>query len=142
MISKKYDIIYSIGLSCSCATYMKEAKLRACSGPFDWLTNASFEQRFELMLNDFTGFLDKEYLEPMEKPSALPPDKNNDYYKNTKTGLYFWHDFPADVSFEKAYPQIKEKYERRITRFYENIKSKNKVLLIWLSHDTTPPQTI
>ena len=53
---KKYDIIYSIGRDCACASYLQQNGLRLTSGPFDWLTNAGFEDRFELMLNDFQCF--------------------------------------------------------------------------------------
>ena len=140
---KKYDVIYSLGRDCSCAMYMKKRKLRMCSGPFDWLTHAGFEDRFKLMLNGFECFLDKKYLKPMPKPSQFPSDKNNAYYENTKTGLYFWHDFPADKTFENAYDEIKLKYERRIKRFYDNIQNKNRVLLIWLSQiDYTPDDVV
>ncbi len=139
-MKKSYDVVYSIGRDCACASYLKEFNLRACSGPFDWLTNAGFEKRFELILNGFEYFLDKQYLVQMEKPTMFPSDKNNDYYENTKTELYFYHDFPADTSFSDAYPSIKEKYERRIARFYNNIKTGKRVLLVWLSHITDLPQ--
>ena len=78
----------------------------------------------------------------MPKPTQFPADKNNDYYENIKNKLYFWHDFPADTSFEEAYPKVKLKYERRIKRFYENIKDKNRVLLVWFSQVHQTPDNI
>lgn len=142
MIHKKYDIIYSIGRDCACASYLQQNGLRLTSGPFDWLTNAGFEDRFELMLNDFQYFLDKKDLKQMPKPTQFPADKNNDYYENIKNNLYFWHDFPADKSFDETYPEVKLKYERRIKRFYENIKDKNRVLLVWFSQVHQTPDNI
>lgn len=140
---KKYDIIYSIGRDCACASYLQKNGLRLTSGPFDWLTNAGFEERFTLLLNDFQDFLDKKYLKQMPKPTQFPADKNNDYYENIKTHLYFWHDFPSDKTFDEAYPEIKQKYARRIKRFYDNIKNKNKVLLVWFSQvHQTPDKTV
>lgn len=140
---KKYDIIYSIGRDCACAIYLKQNGLRITSGPFDWLTNANFEDRFNLLLNNFEYFLDKKYLKLMPKPSQFPADKNNDYYENTKTHLYFWHDFPADKNLNIVYPEIKKKYDRRIQRFYNNIKNKKRVLLVWFSQvHQTPDKTI
>ncbi len=142
-MKQKYNIIYSLGRDCACAMYMKKAHLRSCSGPFDWLTNADFKTRFDLMTHDFDGFLDVDCLKKMEKPTAFPADKNNDYYENIKTGLYFWHDFPADMSFDKAYPRVKKKYDRRIRRFYETVRKGEKVLLIWFSHvDNTPDKVV
>lgn len=35
---KKYDIIYSIGRDCACASYLQQNGLRLTSGPFDWLS--------------------------------------------------------------------------------------------------------
>lgn len=141
-MAKKYDIIYSIGRDCACATYLQKNGLRLTSGPFDWLTNANLEDRFTLLLNDFKYFLDEKYLKQMPKPTQFPADKNNDYYENTKTHLYFWHDFSADKSFEEAYPEVKRKYERRIKRFYNNVKNKDKVLLIWFSQVHQTPDDV
>ena len=142
-MKKKYDIVYSIGRDCWCASYLWECGVRLTSGPFDWLTKASFEDRFILMLNDFKYFLDKKYLKLMPKPTNRPVDENNDYYENIKTHLYFWHDFSCDKSFDEAYPLVKEKYERRIKRFYRNIKNKKNVLLVWFSQvDQTPDDVV
>ncbi len=132
-MEKTYSIIYSLGRDCACAQYMIKTNLRLSSGPFDWLTNASFEERFDLVLNDFEGYFNKEDFVKMEKPIQFPSDKQNDYYRNIKTKLFYWHDFPNDISFEDAYPKIKNKYDRRIKRFYKNIKKRKKVLLIWFS---------
>lgn len=133
-MKKQYDTIYSIGQDCACATYMKQARIRECSGPFDWLTSANFEKRINIILNDFDDFLNKEDLKVMPKPTQFPADKNNTYYENIRTGLYFWHDFPADKNLETAYPLVKEKYDRRINSFIENIKTKENILLIYFTH--------
>ena len=133
-MNNQYDIIYSLGRDCSCAMYMQKAELRLCSGPFDWLTNAGFEERFELIFNNFAGFMDINNFKLMEKPTAFPSDDIHDYYENTQNHLYFWHDFPAGQSLEQSFPEVKAKYERRIKRFYTNIKTKDRVLLIWFSH--------
>ena len=74
-MKQKYDIIYSIGRDCACAMYMKQANLRACSGPFDWLTNANFETRIDLILNDFQDFINKNDIVPLEKEMAWEREK-------------------------------------------------------------------
>ena len=63
-MKKKYNIIYSIGQDCACGLYMKKARIRCCSGPFDWLTNTSFENRINIILNDFEE--DKFIIEKIE----------------------------------------------------------------------------
>ena len=133
-MKKKYNIIYSIGQDCACGLYMKKARIRCCSGPFDWLTNTSFENRINIILNDFEDFFNKEDFRIMQKPTNFPDDKGNEYYENTRTGLYFWHDFPTNIDFETIFPSVKEKYNRRIKRFYDNIINNEKILLIYFSH--------
>lgn len=138
---ERYDIIYSLGRDCSCASYLQRSGLRLTSGPFDWVTNANLEERFELLLNDFQYFFDKEYLKPQEK-QCDHYDKYNDYYENVRTNIYFWHDFPVNMPFEEAYIAAKEKYNRRINRFYENIKNNEKVLLVWFSKFHQTPDDV
>lgn len=131
---KKYDVIYSLGRDCACSKYMKKAKLRICSGPFDWLKNASFERRLECMLNDFDGFFNFEDFKPLEKNKNLDVDKHCDYYANVKSQFYFLHDFQEGLPLSETFQGVKDKYERRIKRFYKKIADNKKVLLIWFSH--------
>lgn len=129
-----YDLIYSIGRDCACSGYLIMNKLRAYSGPFDWLTNASFEKRFELMMNDFQDFLNPSDFKFLPKDPNVFNDPKCDYYENIKTDFYYYHDFPAGIPFNETFGDIEEKYNRRIKRFYQKIKSAKKVLLVWFSH--------
>lgn len=113
--------------------YLNKTKLRTTSGPFDWLTNADFETRINLILNDFKDFLNKEDLKPLQKDPNFINDDNNDYYENTRTSFYFYHDFPVNQDFDLAFEDAKEKYERRIERFLSNLKTKKRILLVWFS---------
>lgn len=127
----KYDIIYSLGSSCATAQYMQKHFLRITSGPFDWLINVDFKTKIEMILNNFDRFLNLEDL-------ALKDDKINKktaHYINKYNNLIFLHDFPANIPLEESFPLIKQKYERRINRFYNLISKKQKVLLIWYSCD-------
>ena len=139
---KKYDIIYSIGRDCACATYMIKAKLRSCSGPFDWLTNAGFEDRFDLLINNFKDFMNISDFEFLPKDPNVFNDPKCDYYKNNKTNFFYYHDFPIGVPFNEVFYSIAEKYNRRIQRFYEKINKSNKVLLIWFSHYHNTPDNV
>ncbi len=135
----RYDIIYSIGHDCACSIYLKEHGLRLTSGPVDWLTNASFEDRFDCLLNDFDGFMNIKDFRFLPKNPNVSNDTSCDYYENVKTHFYFYHDFPIGCDFKKTFPLVKEKYERRIARFYKNIREKDRILLVWLSHDDDTP---
>lgn len=135
-MNKKYDIIISLGEDCACSTYMKMHKLRFLSLPFDWLTNASLETRFDLVLNNFKDFLNLEDLKIIDKKTLNHPilDTKFDYYENVKNGFHFYYDFPYLVPAKDSMPEVSDKYNRRIARLYNLIKSKKKVLFIWLSH--------
>lgn len=136
---KKYDIIYSLGRDCACAMYMKQNKLRITSGPFDWLTNASFETRFNMILNDFAGFLSPDDIQFLPKNPNVINDEKCDYYENVRNGFYYYHDFPINVPMSESLPEVINKYNRRIARFYKNIRTKKRVLLIWFSHCSNTP---
>ena len=133
-MKKKYDIVYSIGHDCACSMYLKKHNLRVVSGPLDWLTSVPAHQRFDLILNDFAGFMNMDDFQFVDKDPNITNDDKCDYYKNTRTGLYFYHDFAAGVPITKTFPDVAEKYWRRIHRFYDNIRNKERVLLVWFSH--------
>lgn len=59
IFNTEFDIVISIGEDCSCAFYLKDLCLRDASYPFDWLCNATFEKRIELIVNKFDGFYSK-----------------------------------------------------------------------------------
>lgn len=129
--NKRYDLIYSLGEDCACTMFMKKYGLRISSGPFDWLTKASFVQRLDMIESNFLDFLNPNYLSKM----GYIENEKKDTYENTKTGFYFYHDFPTGVPFLEAFPDIQKKYNRRIERFYTSVRESENVLLIWLSRD-------
>ncbi len=134
MKKQKYDIVYSLGYDCACAQYMQSAQIRICSGPFDWLTNADFQTRLNLILNDFENFLEFDDLKFLPKNQKMFNDPYCDYYENTKNGFYYYHEFKTGENLADLFNKIKEKYDRRIKRFNENLRTKEKVLLIYFSH--------
>lgn len=133
---QKYDAIYSIGYNCGCAQNLKRFKLRKFSGPFDWLYCDNLNKVFDVLLSDFKYFLNVEDLVPMPKnPDAKLVDKEHDYYRNAKNTYVFLHDFPANVSLQDSFSQVKEKYDRRIKRFLDMIYSDKRVLLVYISFE-------
>ena len=62
--------------------------------------------------NNFAHFLDYEALEVSKSRSTIFWDKNN--------GITFFHDLNRDL--KKEYPEIMDKYNKRIKRFYERVK--------------------
>lgn len=134
---KEYDIVYSIGRDCANSMFLMRRGLRVTSGPFDWLTKADFETRIQLILDEFKNFLNKEDLNLLPELDEKNKNRGHVSYANTRTDFYFYHDFPSGISLDESYPEVKEKYERRIKRFLDNLNNKQKVLLVWFSHIPT-----
>lgn len=136
MTPKVYDIVYSIGYDCTAARYMGKYFLRSYAGPFDWITLCDFPTRMEYILNDFENFMNKEDMVFINRPPEhdyLNPKMID--YRNTRDNYHFYHDFPKGIDFDVSFPAIKAKYNRRIKRFDEMLKTKENVLLINLAHE-------
>ena len=116
MFTNKFDLVVSMGEDCACAMYLRKSSLRDASYPFDWLCHATFERRIECLKNHFDGFLEKENMRRLDKPTTGLRDLENDSYEDVNTGFYFYHDFKENVPFDIVFSGVKNKYERRIER--------------------------
>ena len=130
MKKERFDYICSIGSSCLCAQTLGTAGLRLSSGPFDWLLGPSLKGRVDVIVSDFAGWMEPGDFKFLGNPRNLIHDS----YLNTRTGFKFPHEFEPGQPFEKCWPGVREKYERRIARFYERIRSSKRVLLVWLEN--------
>jgi len=45
----RFDLVFSVGEDCSAAMHLRQAGLRDCSSPFDWICHASFLTPFDLL---------------------------------------------------------------------------------------------
>ena len=135
---KEYDCVFSLGKDCGCTMLLRAAGLQERSYPLDWLIapHNDFDIRILLLANNFKNFINKADFILLENKESTDTSRN--VYKNNKTGLNFYHDFPKDISFEDAFDGVKEKYERRIKRFYEKMGGSKKVLFVWFDQYVTP----
>lgn len=138
-----YDFIFSIGSACSCTQVLRAAGLQHLSFPFDWITirdrPADIRFRADLIADDFRDWFAKETF------AFLPsPDWHlRDFYRNTRIGITFNHDFPKGVPFEESYPVAKARYDRRIARLFGCIRSSQRVLVVRLDRpDQEYPTTV
>jgi hypothetical protein len=109
--------------------------LRQASFPFDWLTAAELAPRLDLLLNEFEDFLNLEDLRYMEKPAGIVGDPHCDNYQNVRNGFFYYHDFPAGSELDQAYPDVKEKYNRRVERLLSLLNSNKTILFVWYAHE-------
>ena len=110
----KYQNVVSLGFFCSPAIELNNLNLRKSSQPFDWLISSKFNQVLELINNGFEDFLNPDFLFQLKQYPR--------YYRNIKYDIDFYHDFDELKSFNKQIDKIKQKYDRRIARFYNTIK--------------------
>lgn len=135
ILNGEYDFIFGIGAACSCTQTLRNCCLQFRSYPLDWLYGGDLKTRIDLLVNHFTDFINQEDLKKVdEKDYPL----HRDIYCNLKNGIVFNHDFEFHQRLEDTYPAVKEKYDRRIKRLYEHIKSAQKILIVYMqSPDTT-----
>ena len=97
---KHYDCVFSFGEGCLCASILSKLGLRHFSSPFDWMYGATFEERMNILLNNFDNFLNKEdmvFVGQRDNPEPC------DIYFNKRTQICFNHDFPLNVPLEKSF---------------------------------------
>ncbi len=111
--AKIYSNFVSLGYFCSIALELEEMGLRNCSYPFDWCIS-DYTGVEQAIFTRFEGFMEYENLYQYKEKKSL--------YRDTKYGITFVHDFDRYTSLEKQLPKVKEKYRRRIEKFYKNLE--------------------
>ncbi|WP_172136085.1 DUF1796 family putative cysteine peptidase [Adlercreutzia sp. ZJ473] len=109
--SRKFEHIVSLGYFCSVALELERFGLRDTSGPFDWVISPWWGVC--QLMND--GFSDLFMPDLFEQDPTIP-----EHYRNAKYGIAFYHDFDRWRPFGDQLPMVRDKYVRRIERFYEN----------------------
>lgn len=142
MLKTTNDVYISIGSECSVAHYLRNKQLRDNAYPFDWNCN-SLKIIYDLLSNDFSGFLDDVYIGNRTKRLLFKENTNdlkvsNDYIYPVickKYGTLLPHDY--DNITELALLKVKVKYNRRIERLYKILNSENsndsKIYLVYNS---------
>lgn len=120
---KKYDLFIPCGSYCATAFNLKANGLRTASYPFDWVAGMTLGKSTAYMLNHFENFLNK------KKMSVCCEDNNFLILKN-ENDISFNHDFLKKIPFDEMFEHTRKKYNRRIERFYQNIKSAASVCFL------------
>ncbi len=127
--NETFDHIISLGEACFVATMLIDTKQRNFSSPFDWIIGADLQTRLNLILNDFKDFLNIEDLILMPE---ISPSEHHFMYLNTRNGIIFNHEFPKSQPLEESFPEVKEKYDRRIERFLDVLQNSKDILLLYM----------
>lgn len=128
--SAQFENYISLGYFCSISLELEQYGLRSFSAPFDWC-KSSFQGVLAAIENGFQDFTD---------PALLAQgEKFRERYYNTKYGIWFFHDFDKYKPLEEQIPEVKQKYDRRIKRFYESIKSPT-LFIRYISDEQKTPE--
>lgn len=103
-----HPLLVSLGSHCEVTMHISHNKMRTAAFPFDWLLTLDYQGFISALKDDFYFFMDKSYLYQHPEGNII----------HTKYNIDFRHDWP-DMNFEKHFPEIRKKYERRIRRFQQ-----------------------
>lgn len=109
-----FEHIISLGHFCGVAQELERLGLRDASYPFDWLITTR-EPLHQLIDSHFDGFLEYENLYQYQVVKNVYRNKHYDF------GVSFYHDFSKYKPLDVQLDEVKEKYARRIERFYTAI---------------------
>lgn len=128
-LDKKLEtpIFISLGSHCEVVHHMTGNNLRSAAFPLDWLLTLDFAGLLSLLQEDFALFMDENHLIQDSEGTVF-----NTYYRIVF--LHELHDW-TDRDFAKHYPEIREKYRRRINRFKECNYNKGKAYFIRAAYD-------
>lgn len=109
----KYKHFISLGFFCSVALELERIGLRDCSSPFDWC------------ISEWWGVekaIDTHFEKFLEYENMYQDRKKRKNYMDADYGIAFYHDFNDYQPLKKQLKKVKQKYSRRIERFYKNIQ--------------------
>ncbi len=117
MNGNKYDLIVSIGEDCACSAFLRNNKLQFPSFPFDWLMHANFETRVNLLMTNFSDFLNKDDVIPLEKTGELAVENLSQKFSSKEIHLLVLENKKGLLSIKQ------KKISDKITRFFYDMFS-------------------
>ncbi|WP_294538069.1 DUF1796 family putative cysteine peptidase [uncultured Rhodoblastus sp.] len=114
----RFDKVISLGLACGAAYQIRRRFDQTETYPFDWLVT-QMNGLLQLLDGDFKGFLCKDNMVEHET-----------YVEDTAFCIKFFHDFPENKCNDASMEEVREKYQRRITRWRGTIKQVSSVLFV------------
>lgn len=135
IFEENFDLIFSIGEACSCTQILRKCRLQFFSYPFDWLYGSDIITRAKIIANDYNDFIKIEDLEDLNRTNEAKVNLC-EIYKNKRNNICFNHDFEYGIPLEKAFPEVENKYKRRISRQLNQIEKSEKILVVCLQTPT------
>jgi hypothetical protein len=123
-----YDGIFSLGDLCLASIELEKNNLRPYSGVLDWMGSNQLSDVNKLLINRFAGFMELENLRVVGEANEEMLLVSDDAY-----GILSNHDFSKAQNTHThlaAYPEVKQKFNRRIERFLLKADNSERILFI------------
>ena len=123
----EYDAVFSLGDLCLASIQLKKHKLRPYSGVLDWMASPDLSKLNELLENRFIGFFEYDNLRVIGYADTFICVSDDGY------DLVSNHDFDGEkntLTYLGSYPEVMEKYERRIQRFLSEMDNAKRILFV------------
>lgn len=124
-MTHKYDIIIPFGACCATSMQLRKDGRQYESFPFDWMYHATLERVSDLLINNFSNFLQKENMQPVDSDTIAE-------YIDNSNGISYIHDF-KNRNLDECLPVVQSRYQKRIARMYKRIDEAQNVLLVHTS---------
>ncbi|GGA05447.1 amino acid permease [Paenibacillus marchantiophytorum] len=128
-IKGSYDAFFSLGDSCFPAIQLEKNKLRPYAGVLDWMVSGDLSQVNRLLNNRFNSFMEFKNLKVVGEDYG----PFNYIVRDETYHIDSAHDFSVKkntIANLESYPEIKEKYDRRIERFLDKLETSRRLLFI------------
>ncbi|MCA0993869.1 DUF1796 family putative cysteine peptidase [Guptibacillus hwajinpoensis] len=135
-IKKPYDLIVSLGSSCSPAAHLRRNHLRKFSMPFDWIVTPNLPDVGRVIQNQFQNFMLLENLRLQDGQANFLDDTESIqtskayFVQDIQNNMLSVHDFPVHSDLSVTYPAYRQKLDRRIERFLLHLQHSSSVLFI------------
>ncbi|CAM5207920.1 hypothetical protein UACE39S_00337 [Ureibacillus acetophenoni] len=123
-----YDAIFSLGDLCLTSIQLKKHQLRPYSGVMDWVATPELSKLNMLLRNRFDNLMKFEHLRIVGPAGPDMICVSDDYYHFVSN-----HDFGTDknsLTHIGSYPEVMEKYNRRINRFLGKMRTAKRILFV------------
>ncbi len=114
-------ILISLGQNCEVAHQIQHTGLNNGFFPFDWMKSYDFDLVINLIENKFKDFLKIDALQIVDSSGSTHIVSNKNF------ALEFVHDFDKEKNIVDEFAEVKEKYDRRIARFYSALQAKKHI---------------
>ena len=130
-MKREYDFIFSLGFSCAGTQALRYAGLQNASYPLDWTGSPGLLASVGMIERDFAGWFAREDLKLWDV--RIEYGHVSRVYKNLRTGFGFTHEFTNAKPFETGFDEVRGKYDRRIVRFMDRLRSARRVLAVYVT---------